>query len=216
MTGTSCSKGGSDGEVAVFDCVTMKKQISIPFSSSVIRCQWHPRLNQLFISSSDGNVTVYYDERLSDKGALICVGKVRKKEKEAFVLNKPQIITPHALPMFKEERKKSRKVQQMKDRTDPVKSRRPELPMSGHGAGGRLANSGSTYASYIARNIATRNKLDDSMDPREAILRHAAEAAANPYWVDVAYKETQPKPIFQKVEEGSDSDDDEPKKKRPC
>lgn len=88
--------------------------------------------------------------------------------------------------------------------------------MTGPGAGGRLANSGSTYASYIARNIATRNKLDDSMDPREAILRHAKDAAENPYWVDKAYQNTQPKPIFQKVDDESDSDDDEPKKKKLC
>lgn len=86
--------------------------------------------------------------------------------------------------------------------------------MSGPGAGGRLANSGSTYASYIAKNIATRNKLDDSMDPREAILRHAKEAAENPYWVDKAYKETQPKPIFQKADDDSDDSDSEDHKKR--
>ena len=86
--------------------------------------------------------------------------------------------------------------------------------MTGPGAGGRLANSGSTYASYIARNIATRNKLDDTMDPREAILRHAKEAAENPYWVDKAYQTTQPKPIFQKVDDDSDSDGEEANKKR--
>lgn len=75
--------------------------------------------------------------------------------------------------MFKEERRKSKKLDLMKARKDPVKSRRPELPMTGPGAGGRLASAGSTYASFIARNIATRNKLDDSLDPREALLRHA-------------------------------------------
>lgn len=54
------------------------------------------------------------------------------------------------------------------------------------------------------------------MDPREAILRHAKEAAENPYWVDKAYQNTQPKPIFQEVEQDSDSDDDEPKKRKVC
>ena len=41
---------------------------------------------------------------------------------------------------------------------------------------------------------------DDGQDPREAILRHASEAASNPYWVSPAYNQTQPKPIFQKPE----------------
>lgn len=156
MTGTSCSKGGTDSELCFFDTSSFEKTSTIPFTSSVIRSQWHPRLNQIFVGCGDGVVKVFYDEKVSDKGAMLCAGKVRKREKGAFLLTKPQIITPHALPMFKEERKKSWKVQQMKDRADPVKSRKPEvrgrvvhfciivrflqLPMSGPGAGGRLAN----------------------------------------------------------------------------
>ena len=31
-------------------------------------------------------------------------------------------------------------------------------------------------------------------DPREALLKHAEEAAANPLWVAPAYKKTQPNP----------------------
>lgn len=102
----------------------------------------------------------------------------------------------------------------MKDRKDPIKSRRPDLPITGPGAGGRLAASGSTYASFIAKNIATRNKLDDSMDPREALLRHAKEAAENPYWVSPAYASTQPKPIFRPID-ADDEEDEESKAKRP-
>lgn len=101
----------------------------------------------------------------------------------------------------------------MKDRKDPVKSRRPDLPITGPGAGGRLAASGSTYASFIAKNIATRNKLNDSMDPREALLRHAQEASENPYWVSPAYAATQPKPIFRALDDQEDEDQDTNAKK---
>ena len=125
-----------------------------------------------------------------------------------------RLFTAHSLPMFKTDRKKSWKVQEMKDRKDPVKSRRPDLPITGPGAGGRLAASGSTYASFIAKNIATRNKLDDSMDPREALLRHAKDAAENPYWVSPAYASTQPKPIFRPID-ADDDEDEESKAKRP-
>lgn len=115
--------------------------------------------------------------------------------------------------MFKTDRKKSWKVQEMKDRKDPVKSRRPDLPITGPGAGGRLAASGSTYASFIAKNIATRNKLNDTMDPRESLLRHAKEASENPYWVSPAYAATQPKPIFRPIDDQEDEDDDTKNKK---
>lgn len=54
------------------------------------------------------------------------------------------------------------------------------------GRGGRVAAHGGTLSSYIVKNIAL-DKTEDS-NPREAILRHAKEAAENPYWVSPAYK----------------------------
>lgn len=54
------------------------------------------------------------------------------------------------------------------------------------GRGGRVAAHGGTLSSFIVKNIAL-DKTDDS-NPREAILRHAKEAAENPYWVAPAYK----------------------------
>lgn len=54
------------------------------------------------------------------------------------------------------------------------------------GRGGRVAAHGGTLSSFIVKNIAL-DKTDDS-NPRQAILRHAKEAAENPYWVAPAYK----------------------------
>jgi hypothetical protein len=101
----------------------------------------------------------------------------------------------------------------LKARKDPIKSRRPELPVTGPGQGGRIASAGNTFASFIARNLGVKNKIDDNEDPREAILRHAKEAAENPYWVSPAYAATQPKPVF--AAETKEDDEDEPSAKRP-
>lgn len=49
-----------------------------------------------------------------------------------------------------------------------------------------MAAHGGTLSSYIVKNIAL-DKSDDS-NAREAILRHAKEAAENPFWVSPAYK----------------------------
>lgn len=54
------------------------------------------------------------------------------------------------------------------------------------GRGGRVAAHGGTLSSFIVKNIAL-DKSDDS-NPREAILRHAKEAAENPFWIAPAYK----------------------------
>ena len=66
-----------------------------------------------------------------------------------------QIITPHALPMFKEERHKSTRKLEEKDRKDPVKSHQPDLPLTKSGTGGRVASGGSTLSSYIIRYVQT-------------------------------------------------------------
>lgn len=74
------------------------------------------------------------------------------------------------------------------DRADPVKSRRPDLPIGSAGSGGRVAQSGSTLSSYVIRNLGLSKSVKDDMDPREAILRYAKEAEENPIWVTPAYK----------------------------
>ena len=211
ITGTSLEKGRDEASLMFFDTNTFSKE-ELPFRGSIIKSLWHAKLNQIFVTLSSGEVNVLYDEKTSVGGALNCTSRRKIKKKEVFTMIKPQIITPHALPMFKEDKRRSKKVQMMKDRQDPIKSHQPELPVSGPGTGGRLTSE-SSHASFIARNIATKNKLDDSIDPREAILRHAKEAAENPYWVSPAYVSTQPKPIFRKLEEEDEDEDSPPKKK---
>ncbi|RWR99641.1 WD repeat-containing protein 70-like protein [Dinothrombium tinctorium] len=215
FTGVSLRKDEEIGKLMFFSKDTFELYSEIEVTdSSIVRSLWHPKLNQILVGSGNGIVKVYYDPKLSERGAKLCVVKTKRKYHDTYEEVQPQIIAPHSLPLFKEERKKSWKIEMMKARKDPVKSRRPELPVTGPGQGGRLASAGNTYASFIARNIATRNKVDDKEDPREAILRHAKAAAENPYWVSPAYSKTQPKPVFREIEE-EDDESDEPAAKRP-
>ncbi|KAF9595961.1 hypothetical protein IFM89_006707, partial [Coptis chinensis] len=73
---------------------------------------------------------------------------------------------------------------------DPLKSHKPELPMTGPGFGGRV---GSTNGSILTQYFL---KMDE--DPREAILKHADAAAKDPKFIAPAYTETQPEPVFAK------------------
>ena len=85
------------------------------------------------------------------------------------------------------------------------------MPYSFSGSGGRVAASGRTLSSYIVRNLGIASRIEDEGNPREAILRHASAAAANPYWVSPAYNKTQPKPIWAtETNEG----DEEPEAKK--
>lgn len=99
-----------------------------------IKTIWHPKLNQMFVGCGDGTIKCYYDEKRSFRGAKLCVTKTYRKKKDAEIGSISQVITPHALPMFRQEKSRSSRKKLEKDRQDPVKSRRPDLPItSGQG-----------------------------------------------------------------------------------
>ncbi|XP_041937033.1 WD repeat-containing protein 70 [Alosa sapidissima] len=213
VTGTSVRKGEGNGKLVFFDRGSFQKVYEIEVTNaSVVRCLWHPKLNQIMVGTGDGLARVYYDPIKSQRGAKLCVVKSKRKEKQAETLTQDYIITPHALPMFREARQRSTRKQLEKDRLDPMKSHKPEPPVSGPGRGGRVAAHGGTLSSYIVKNIAL-DKTDDS-NPREAILRHAKEAEENPYWVAPAYTETQPEPLFAEEESSDEEADKEPEWKK--
>ena len=87
--------------------------------------------------------------------------------------------------MFREDQSKSLKRRREKERKDPVLSHKPEPPLPGKGAGGRVGT-GSSLGAYV-RKIAALEKVDKDMDPREALLKHAKSASDKPYWVAPAY-----------------------------
>jgi len=62
-------------------------------SQSVVRCIWHPKLNQIVVGTGDGDVKVLYDPDRSSRGAKLCVVKKRKKINQAEVFIRHKIIT---------------------------------------------------------------------------------------------------------------------------
>lgn len=209
VTGTSMEKGDKGGKLIFFEKETFNKAFEMTVGTShVIRAAWHPKLNQVLVGSGDGVVRVYYDMEKSFRGAKLCVVKKRTEAKQVNYIATQRIITPYALPLFKEDsiRQKSTYRQMVKDRKDPKKSHNPDPPQAIKGTGGKLAKGGSTLHSWMARQIAVKNK-DDHIDPRERILRHAKDSEDNPYWISPAYAKTQPKPIFR------EEDPDEPPEK---
>ncbi|XP_025990574.2 gastrulation defective protein 1 homolog isoform X3 [Solenopsis invicta] len=203
VTGESLNKGETTGRVLFYDSKTFNLVREIPVTNShVIKTLWHPKLNQVFVGCGNGIVKVYYDSKKSMRGAKLCVVKTHMKQKHIEIMSTQQIITPHALPLFRQDRPKSVRKQMEKDRLDPVKSRRPDLPITS-GQGGRVASSGGTLSSYVIRNLGLSKRIEDDQDPREAILKYAKIAEEEPYWIAPAYKKTQPKTIFQNDDQDS-------------
>ncbi|XP_050324025.1 gastrulation defective protein 1 homolog [Bactrocera neohumeralis] len=209
VTGESLPKGSKEAQLHFYNTQTFEevKRIAVT-DSHVIKAMWHPKLNQIFVGCGNGVIKCYYDELLSSRGAKLCVVKTHRKKKHTEMIGVSQIITPHALPMFRQEKSKSSRKKMEKERLDPVKSHRPDLPITS-GQGGRVASSGGTLSSYVIRNLGLSKRVDDDQDPREAILKYAKEAEENPYWIAPAYKKTQPKPIF--TESSGEPDAKKPK-----
>jgi len=82
-------------------------------------------------------------------------------------------------------------------------SRRPELPVTGPGKGGRV---GASATQHIVQNLVRDTTRDE--DPREALLKYAKMADEDPQWT-AAWRANQPKPVFAEVEKEADEDEAE-------
>ncbi|XP_014213451.1 gastrulation defective protein 1 homolog [Copidosoma floridanum] len=212
VTGESLARGKSMGRCLFYDTKSLQLVHGIEVTEShVIKTLWHPKLNQIFIGCGNGVIKAYYDIKKSLRGAKLCVVKQRYKQKHVEMMATQQIITPHALPLFRQDRPKSVRKQMEKDRQDPLKSHRPDLPITS-GQGGRVASSGGTLSSYVIRNLGLSKRVEDDQDPREAILKYAKIAEEEPFWITPAYKKNQPKQIFQ-TDEGEESEPSSKKQK---
>ncbi|KAG0619396.1 hypothetical protein M758_4G136700 [Ceratodon purpureus] len=206
MTGTSTEKEGNKGGLLVFfdrQRLEFVRRVGVSADQSVVCSLWHPKLNQIFATSGDkkaGGTHVLYDPAVSERGALVCVARAPRKKSVEDLEAKPVVHNPHALPLFRDA--PSRKRAREKARSDPVKSKRPDLPMSGPGFGGRVGTTkGSLLTQYLMREGGMIKETWMDEDPREAILKHADAAVKDPFYIAPAYAETQPQTIFHESDE---------------
>ncbi|XP_009612613.1 uncharacterized protein [Nicotiana tomentosiformis] len=201
LTGTSVEKDGTTGGMLCFfdrGKLELVSRVGISPTYSVVQCAWHPRLNQVFATVGDkheGGTHILYDPTLSKRGALVCVARAPRKKSVDDFQAEPVIHNPHALPLFRDQ--PSRKRQREKALKDPLKSHKPEQPITGPGFGGRVGSTkGSLLTQYLLKQGGLIKETWMEEDPREAILKHADAAAKDPKFIAPAYADTQPQPLF--------------------
>ncbi|CAM4813513.1 unnamed protein product [Rotaria magnacalcarata] len=224
ITGTSTRKKTDDnlndstnvGSIYFFNRNSLAEpegQIQVSEGASVIKTLWHSKLNQILCTTSNGIIKIFYDTIRSKQGALLFANREERQKKANDYFINMNIINPHALPLYRQERVRNLSVIRMKNREDPVKSKRPDLPVSGAGSGGRIGVHGGTLSSYIVKNIALQKPPAQKEDSRAILLGYQEKCEQNPYWVAPAYTSTQPKPIFQTSTEdksrAKDEDDED-------
>ncbi|CAO3563840.1 unnamed protein product [Mortierella alpina] len=202
LTGTGVKKNEGYGKIIMMNSENLDIVRTVSVSqSSVVRVLWHDKLNQIIAGSADGTAHVFYDPEVSHKGAKLCATKTPKKRAvDDYEIDRP-IITPHALPMFKEDNTKmqSNKRKQEKMRSDPLASRRPEMPLSGPGKGGKV---GTNLTQHVLTDVVKDTMREE--DPRAALLKYAEVTEKDPQWITPAYKKNQPQAVYDEREDSED------------
>eukprot|EP00038_Savillea_parva_P010730 m.192365 g.192365 ORF g.192365 m.192365 type:complete len:745 (+) comp18623_c0_seq1:220-2454(+) len=200
---TGMSGPDVEGMLVMMDVETLETKHRLALGGpgeGIIRIRWHPRINQIAVSMSTGQVRVLFDDTRSVRGAKMCVAKAPRKANvldaigiASFGSVEGAILAPHTHKAFQTEedgRRQSNKRKSEKARKDPIKSRLPEKPIAPSGPF-KLGYQGQVrnYPTSINQFLASKTSYDKTRDedPREAILRHAEEAAKNPQFVDTAY-----------------------------
>ncbi|CAH7672113.1 WD40-repeat-containing domain protein [Phakopsora pachyrhizi] len=193
----------SSGSVVLLDRSNLEtvQTISIPTPGNVIRVLWNSKINQIVTGSSTGSITVLYSPSRSTKGALLSLSKSsatsssRHQIESGVSLDRP-IITPYALPMFKNEDQtvaggRAGKRRRERERQDPVKTLKPMPPLNGPGKGGRV---GASATQHVVQGLVKDSIRHE--DPREALLKFAQEHEGESSKYTAAWDKTMPKPIF--------------------
>ena len=99
LTGVSQESKDGSGKLVFIETETFEdvEVIETP-GSSVIRSVWHPKLNQVTMTCSDGVVKVLYDSKMSERGQVIGKEKKKSKPSESYRVAEPIIITRKLTP----------------------------------------------------------------------------------------------------------------------
>ncbi|CAM9232970.1 unnamed protein product, partial [Lampetra planeri] len=93
LTAVSPGRGGRGG-VVFLDRDSLRQLDEVAAScTGVVRCLWHPKINQILAATSDGDIHVYYDPALSHRGAKLCVVKSQRRVKPLQTMTSDLIIT---------------------------------------------------------------------------------------------------------------------------
>lgn len=145
---------------------------------------------------SSGQICVLYSPFTSLNGAKLLANKgpPRKRtiEDMSDALAAPSIHVPGESPMFREGDGmiRTNKRKRDNDRLDPRKARRPELPVTGPGRGGRV---GASATQHVVQNLVRDTTRDE--DVRISCSDGGCHAG---YWTDWALFFFQPREALLK------------------
>ncbi|KAL4069376.1 WD40-repeat-containing domain protein [Scleroderma citrinum] len=166
LTGQGASQKGGQGKLIFLRRSDLSVVRESEMDNTPVKVLWHSKINQILAGLANGAVSVLYSPETSINGAKLLLAKGAPKrptvEDLSDALAAPAILTPHALPMFRDGDGivKGTKRKREKDRMDPRKSKRPELPVTGPGKGGRV---GASATQHIVQNLVRDTTRDEDV-----------------------------------------------------
>ncbi|KAK9457391.1 WD40-repeat-containing domain protein [Dipodascopsis uninucleata] len=160
---------------------------------SVVRTGWNARTNQIYAGTSLGSVHIIFSRDISSKGAKMVVErapKVRHIDDDVTAdidLSSAAMTTVELAGKGRDQSTLTATQRQRRDRKDPVKSHKPEMPFNG------AFTRSNPDSEHVQKNVALAEMIKE--DPREALLKYAKEAEANPMFFNV-YKKNEPSKIY--------------------
>ncbi|RKO96473.1 hypothetical protein CAUPRSCDRAFT_11837 [Caulochytrium protostelioides] len=185
-------------------------------NDEVVHVAWHRTTHQLFASTASGAVHAFYhdDDAVPRRGLRCALAKLpafTRRQDAVVHIDERQaypIIAPYASrdvndPTQRPAGGAKRGLHAEDTSAARVGPAPPEATRQGRGQDGHVAEG---QLQRTLRQLGQNPEADEAwkMDPREAILRHAADAERDPRWVTPAYAKNQPTPIL-----AADSSSDE-------
>nr|VWO96630.1 Transcriptional repressor TUP1 [Ganoderma boninense] len=106
VTGAGATSKGGKGHLLFMKKDTLETVKDLEVDTTPVKVFWHSKINQVVTGLSSGQICVLYSPDMSVNGAklLLNKGPPRKVtiEDMSDAVSAPTIITPHALPMFRD------------------------------------------------------------------------------------------------------------------
>lgn len=207
---SSIITGSETGHLHILNPATLRPELVTPITpgSPLITVNWHPKLNQIFTGSANGQTTVLFNPKLSQAGALTILSKAPKKR---HVDDDPSLtVDMDPLGMSGEAPAGAQSAGSFAARHPTIgltasgKSRDPRRP---HIPATTPFAKNTPDQKYVMEHIEGSDMRDE--DPREALLKYAPKEGEKNIFTG-AYDKTQPKGIYKNY----DSDEDERDSKR--
>lgn len=213
---SSVITGSETGHLHILNPATLRPELVTPITpgSPLITVDWHPKLNQIFTGSANGQTTILFNPKTSTNGAITVMSKAPKKrhlddDPNLTVDMDPlgmagDAIEPGGRPgpqpgSFASRHPTIGLTASGKSR-DP---RRPHIP-----AATPFAKS-TPDERHVRESIPLSSMRDE--DPREALLKYAAKEGEEKLFTG-AWEKNQPKAIFKDYDSDEEAEERDAKR----